>query len=166
VTGDGILDWMGVAHMLGLPDTEPELARLRGDAPMLTPEAVRLIGTANITEGEQAAIDRYGVRIESLDEVIHDRAGGGDRVREGATGYDRPLGRVDVAVLDLDRVRNAEPGPRPGGLTVEQLPALLADLCALPNWRALTTAEINPDRAPDEAAAFDALIEMLAAAVA
>ena len=41
-TGSGVLDAMGIAHLLGLADTE--LARLGVDVPMLTDERLALIG--------------------------------------------------------------------------------------------------------------------------
>jgi arginase len=41
-TGSGVLDAMGIAHLLGLADTE--LARLDGRTPMLTDERLALIG--------------------------------------------------------------------------------------------------------------------------
>jgi len=56
-TGDGILDWMGVAHLLRLPGTNDELASLSGCRPMLEAHAVRLFATDNITAPEQTVID-------------------------------------------------------------------------------------------------------------
>jgi hypothetical protein len=48
------------------------------------------------------------------------------------------------------------------GITLTDSTALLAPMLAAPNWRALTITEVNPDHAPDEAATFGDLIEMLA----
>ena len=43
---DGALDWMGVAHLLGLPDTVPGLARLGPRTPMLRPDQICCSRTA------------------------------------------------------------------------------------------------------------------------
>jgi hypothetical protein len=47
------------------------------------------------------------------------------------------------------------------GWSCRSSPGWLRDLHRLPNWSALTLAEVNPDHAPDERDSFGRLIEML-----
>jgi arginase len=161
-TGDGILDWMGVAHILAIPGSHTVLSSIAGPNPMLRTSAVRLFATANITGPEQAVVDRLGIHVEPLPAVVEDPGAVARRTREWATAYDRVLVHVDVDVLDYDRFPIAENTGRRGGLDLGSLTELLADLCALPNRRALTLTEVNPEHAPDERHSFRQLIAMLA----
>jgi len=164
-TGDGILDWMGVAHILAVPGSHDGVSGLAGRRPMLDPAAVRLFATSKITPPEQAVIERLGLHVEPLDAVVHDPDTVATRTREWAAGFDRLLVHVDIDVLDYDKFPIAENTGRRGGLDLESLARLLRDLCALPNHRALTLTEINPDHAPDEQDSFRRLIAMLAQAL-
>jgi arginase len=161
-TGGGILDWMGVAHILAVPGAHDELSALAGRRPMLDPSAVRLLATDNITPPEQAVIDRLGVHVEPLDAVVDDPGSVASRTREWAAAFDRLLIHVDIDVLDYDKFPIAENTGRRGGLELGSLTRLLNDLCDLPNQRALTLTEINPDHASDERHALGQLIAMLA----
>ena len=78
-----------------------------------------------------------------------------------AEPFDRILVHVDVDVLNYDQFPIAENTRRRAGLSLVSLGTLLNELCALPNWRALTMAEINPEHAPDEEQSFQQLIAML-----
>lgn len=160
-TGDGILDWMGVAHLLDVPGSDPRLAGLGVQRPLLSPGAVTLLAVHNITDPEQAVIDDLGLRVEALHQVLADPAAVIARTRRWAEGFDRLLVHVDFDVLaqsDFPIAENTRRGP---GLGLALLGRLLAELCAAPNWCGLTLTEINPDRAPDQERAFGQLIEML-----
>jgi len=165
-TGDGILDWMGVAHILGVPGSHGPLSAVAGRHPMLEPSAVRLFATHNITPPEQAVIERLGVHVEPLGAVLDDPASVRARTAEWAAAFDRLLVHVDFDVLDYDTFPIAENTDRRGGLDVESLARLLVDLCALPNQRALTLTEINPAHAPNQQDSFRRLIELLAEVLA
>jgi arginase len=165
-TGDGILDWMGVAHLLAIDGTDERLTRIGGQHPMLAPEAVALIAVDNVTAPEQKVVDRLGIRIEPLQIVRNDILGVLDRTLAWAAGYDRLLIHLDIDVLDFERFPIAENSDLRGGLKLSEVAELLRGLCAAPNWRALTLTEVNPAHAPDEAQAMDALIAMVAQAIA
>jgi arginase len=165
-TGDGVLDWMGVAHLLGVDGAHDQVASIDGRRPLLEPWYVRLLAVANITPAEQAVIDRLGLVVEDLQTLERDPDAVLARTGEWALGLDRLLVHVDADVLDYDAFPIAENTDRRGGLSLAQLGALLRVLCQLPSFRALTVTEINPEHAPDEAAAFDALIAMVTTALA
>jgi len=165
-TSDGILDWMGVAHLLGVEGVEPTLASLAGRRPMLQPAAVRLMATQNITEPEQRLIDELGLHHDSAERVTTRLADVLEDTRTWARAFDRVLVHVDADVLDYTQFPIAENTDLRGGLTLDTLGELLRGLCALPNLRALTLCEINPGHAPDEAASFRRIIDVLATALA
>ena len=65
-TTDGALDWMGVAHMLGLPGTMPVVAEVGQRTPLLLPDQVLLFGADNVTPAERAVIEaRRSARSDS-----------------------------------------------------------------------------------------------------
>jgi len=164
-TGDGVLDWMGMAHLLDVEGAHPGLAGPGTRRPLLSPDSVTLCGVDNITDAEQAVVERLRLRVERLDHVMGDLAAVIARTRTWAGRFDRLLVHVDFDVLAQAEFAIAENTRRTRGLTLALLGRLLAELCALPNWRGLTLTEINPERPPDQQRAFEQLIDMLDSAL-
>ena len=162
-TGDGILDWMGVAHLLDVPGSHEGLASVAHRRPMLNPDAVRLYVAKNVSEPEREVIHRLDLGVEPLAAVVTEPSAVAARTRAWAEAFDSVLVHVDFDVLDYDLFPIAENTDRRGGLDLDSLSRLLSDLCGLPNWRALTLTEINPGHAPDEQQSFGQLIAMLGA---
>lgn len=160
-TGDGILDWMGVAHLLDVRGAHPHLSSLGARRPMLSPDTVRLFGTHSVSEPERSVIEKLGLHVENLASVRDDLPTVAARTRDWAAQFDRVLVHVDADVLDYDQFPIAENTDSRSGLRLEELGRLLRILCTLPNWRCLTLAEINPAHAEVEREAFHLLIEML-----
>jgi arginase len=147
---DGALDWMGVAHLLGLPDTVPGLARLGPRTPMLRPDQILLFANGSSTDFERRTIDGLGIAEVQLPQVTADPAGAARGVVDGwARRFDRLLVHVDADVLDFLDFPIAEETRRYKGLRFEQLVAALRELVAAPNWTTLTICEVNPDHDPD-----------------
>jgi len=71
-TTDGALDWMGVAHMLGLPGTAPALVNLGQRVPLLTPDQVLFFAAGNVKAPERAIIEQHGMAEIPLAEVAAD----------------------------------------------------------------------------------------------
>jgi arginase len=164
-TGDGVLGWMGVAHLLDVPGALDGLAGLGRRRPLLDPAAVRVFAAENITPAERAVVDRLGLHVEPLAEVVDDPAAVLERTRAWAASYDRLLVHVDIDVLDYTKFPIAEEVRDTPGLELPQLTRLVRNLCGLDNWRALTVTQIDPDHAPDQADTFQQLIAMLVAAL-
>ncbi len=162
---DGALDWTGVAHLLDLPGTAPELSGLGSRRPMLAPAEILLFGSYKIIPGEAQTIGALGVESIALAKVEADPAGAARRAVAWGARYTRLLVHLDVDVLAFTDFPIAENVRRCEGLSFAQLSAALAPLLAAPNWRALTLTEVNPDHAPDEAETFGRLIGMLSAAL-
>ena len=161
LTGDGVLDWMGVAHLLGVGDTDDRLTHIGATHPILRPETVTLLATDNITEPEQKIIDHLDLRTESLQQVRDDFDGVVARTLAWAGDFDRLLVHVDVDVLDFERFPIAENTDLRGGLEVAELAALMCGLASAPNWRTLTLTEVNPAHAPNERHAISTLVTVV-----
>ena len=143
---DGALDWMGVAHLLGLADAVTVLAKLGPRSPMLHPEQVLFFANDNATEFERRTIDQLGINEVPLAQVAADPTGAARGVVDGwARQFDRLLVHVDVDVLDFLDLPIAEETRRNRGLRFAQLIDALRILVAAPNWVALTICEVNPD---------------------
>ena len=147
---DGALDWMGVAHMLGLPDTVSALAGVGPRTPMLGPDQVLLFGNGSSTDFERRTIDELGIAEVGLAKVKADPTGAARGVVDGwARPLERLLVHVDADVLDFLDIPIAEETRRYKGLTFQQLVAALRELVAAPNFATLTICEVNPDHDPD-----------------
>lgn len=160
-TGDGVLDWMGVAHVLDIAGAHPGLAGLGVCRPMLPLDAVRLFATNSISDPERKVIERLQLSVEPLDAVLDDLTAVMARTREWAKSFDRLVVHVDADVLSYDAFPIAENTRRVRGLDLSGLTGLLSELCGLANFRGLTLCEINPGHAPDERDAFAQMIAMV-----
>ena len=74
-TRDGALDWMGVAHMLGLEGTVPAVRGIGPRDPMLSADQVLLFASDNVTNAERRVIEAQGITEVRLAEVASDPAG-------------------------------------------------------------------------------------------
>jgi arginase len=147
---DGALDWMGVAHMLGLADIVPALAGVGPRTPLLRPDQVLLFANGSSTAFERRTIDQLGIQEVPLVQVASDPAGAARGVVDGwARRFERLLVHVDADVLDFLDFPIAEETRRYKGLRFEQLVAALRELLAAPSWTTLTICEVNPDHDPD-----------------
>lgn len=165
-TSDGALDWTGVAHMLDIPGCEPSLAGLGPLRPMLRPEQLLYFGVENITAPEAAVIGDRAITVISREEALNDIEAATARAVKWGAPFDCLLVHFDVDALSYVDFPIAENVRRCDGLKLEQAAYALKQLIALPQWRALTITEVNPDHAPDEATAFARLNDMLADALA
>lgn len=114
---DGALDWMGVAHMLGLNDANQKLVNLGPQVPLLKPEQILFFANGNSTSFEKQAIEELGI-----EDVIKDP---GDAARSvidtWGKNFDRLLIHLDVDVLDYIDMPLAENTRRNQGLKFDQL---------------------------------------------
>src|ERR1700731_1622055 len=70
-TADGALDWMGVAHMLGLNGAIPQLANCGPRYPLISPAQVYLLGfdPDSATEWERSSIRDRAIATSHLPDV-------------------------------------------------------------------------------------------------
>ena len=162
-TIDGALDWMGVAHMLGIEGAEPEMARIAGAAPLLAPERIAFLGLAPVTPPEQAVIDELGLPVVPLDRTVTDPAGAAREALEALAGCAEVVVHFDVDVLDFLDAPLAENADRAPGLPLSAAAAILEELLLDPRTRALTVTEFNPHHG--DAATTARLVQALAGAL-
>jgi arginase len=167
-TTDGALDWMGVAHLLGLQGTVPALAGLGPRVPLLGPDQILFLGTQNVTPFERRVIVELGIAEVPLAEVASDPTGAGQGVADGwGRQFERLLVHLDLDVLDFLDMPLAEERRRNVGLRFEHLLMALRPLVFAPNWVGLTVAELNPDHGESDGSTVrtfaEALAEMLGA---
>lgn len=164
-TSDGALDWTGVAHLLGLPGADETLTNLGPRAPMLKDDALLYYGADNISPAEAETLSARRIAHISGQDVRGDSVGMSESAVRWASRFERVLIHFDVDVLSFTDFPIAENVRRCLGLSLDQAFMAVQQLCALPNFRGLTITEVNPDHAPDEAAAFGELIARLRAAL-
>ena len=166
-TEDGALDWMGVAHLLGLEGTAEGLARLGPRWPMLRPDQVAFFATDNVTPFERGVIEARAIEEVPLATVVVDPASAARGLVDGWAGrFERLLIHVDVDVLDYLDLPIAEESRRNRGLRLPQLAAALREFVAAPNWVALTIGEVNPDHGELDGSTLRAFNDVLADALA
>jgi arginase len=156
--GTGTLDWMGVAHMLGLPDTVPELAALAG----LAPGDVVLLGRdpSQAQPAETDAIDRLGLAAIDLDAVVAaPEQAARDALR--ALPHDRILVHFDVDVVDFVDMPLSENTGHNVSMPFETAAAALDRLAQDPRFAGLTVTEHNPAHGPEDGSATATLANAL-----
>jgi arginase len=166
-TTDGALDWMGVAHMLALPDTVPGLTSIGPRVPLLNPDQILYFAIDNVEPFERQMIEQLGIRQVPLQEVAADPARAAKAVCDTWVGkFERLLIHLDVDVLDFARMPLAENTRRNVGLEFHQLMEALAVFVSAPNWTTLTITEINPDHGNSDGSTLRTFCDTLADAIA
>jgi arginase len=164
---DGALDWMGVAHLLGLEGTVPGLAGLGPRNPMLRADQIHYLGTDNSTAFERQVIEERGIAEIRLAEVAADPVGAARRVvNDWAPRFGRILVHLDVDVLDFADLPIAEEARRNRGLGLRNLESVVRGLVNAPNWVGLTICEVNPDHGEPDGSTLRTFTELLASCVA
>ena len=145
---EGALDWMGLAHMLGVDGATPELAGAGPRAPLLEPAQVVLVGWdgGQATAFERTVLGERRIRIVPVEEVASDPQAAARRalalVEERC---ERLLVHFDVDVIDFTDVPLSENLGRNEGLAYADALRALGALLGDPRLAGLTITELNPD---------------------
>ena len=154
----GTLDWMGVAHLLGLPGTHPDVAAVAriapGDLVLLAADEEQM------TAGERQAISR--LQAVPMADVAADPAGAAARAL-ALLGHDRLLVHFDVDVVDFTDLPLSENTGHNIGLPFAAARAVLEVLLADRRVAALTVTQHNPLHGAQDGSTTAALAEALAA---
>ena len=162
----GILDSMGVAHMIGEPGSAEELARVGPRFPLMGDERIVLFGyepnPPEIGVLERRSMPRYPAKIVR------------DRPREAATEAlarveeeaERFLVHFDVDVIDFVDFPIADVPQHNAGLTFREAIACLEVFASSPYFAGLTITEFNPDHADEEGALAAVFVRGVADALA
>jgi arginase len=165
-TTDGALDWMGVAHMLGVPNTVRELVEIGHRAPLLRPDQLLYFAIGNVEPFERQLIHELAIESVTLVQVALEPATAAQRVVDGwARKFTRLLVHLDIDVVDFADMPLAENTRRNVGLKFDQLVASLRVFLTAPNWTALTVCELNPDHGLSDGSTLGMFVAALSGAM-
>jgi arginase len=166
---DGALDWMGLAHMLGV-DGSVEAGRDVGlRSPLLKTENVAVIGfeDSQATDWERDVVHRIGLNTVSAADLRADPHAASRAALEMLARTATPVViHFDVDVVDFVDAPLSENTGRNVGITLEQALAVLDDLVDDPRATIVTVTELNPHHASADPEAFDRFVTGLATAAA
>ncbi len=163
---EGAMDWMGMAHMLGVAGAQPELSEAGPRTPLLAPEDVVLFawGPGQATAFERDAIDELGVSAIPVDEVAADPEGAAARALDHLEPRcERLVVHFDVDVIDFTDVPLSENWGRNEGLPFVTALRALRALLSSPRLAGLTITELNPDHVEEEAGTLERFAREVAA---
>jgi arginase len=136
-TRSGVLDAMGVAHLLNVEGVDPRLAGLRSDKPLIRGEKLALIGY------------EAGDVPEEHGRLLKDRGVGLFPASRLRTDLSATLDSFDVDAVDSIELPLAEFPHSNAGVSVETTGEVLKRLCKTPQLAALVVTEANPRRDPN-----------------
>ena len=167
-TIDGALDWMGVAHMLGVDGAEPAIAGLAGPPPMLTPDRVAYLALdlEIVAAAERERLDALEPAVVAMEQARADGAGAAAAALRALGDVPAVAVHFDVDVIDFLDAPLAENVDRTPGLPLDAAAEALAALLADPRVRAVTVTEFNPHHGEADGSTTRRLVEVLAAAFA
>ncbi len=131
----GALDWMGVAHLLGLEQATEPLSHIGSRFPMLAPDEIIFYayGLQNATPWEREVMARHQLYGIPVDEVAADPEGTAARaLAELSSRCDRILIHLDVDTIDFTDLPLSENTGRNEGLSFEQTMRALTVLARQP----------------------------------
>lgn len=166
---EGALDWMGMAHMLGVEGARAELAEAGPRVPLLDPDRVLLFGWGpeQATPFEVEQVRRLGIARENVEEVAADPEGAAvGALARLEPRCDRLLVHFDVDVVDFTDTPLSENWGRNEGLPFATALRALRALLAAPKLAALTITELNPDHTEEGSDAVERLVGALAEGLA
>jgi arginase len=164
---DGALDWMGVAHLLGISGTVPELAALADGEPLLAPADLVLLANSpeRTTAHERRVIaDRAIANVPQERVAVDPEAAARDAL---AHVGERPfLVHLDTDVVDFADLPLAENTDRNVGLPFETVLRALDVLLAAGGLAALTITELNPHHGEPDGSTVRQLVDRLVTSLA
>ena len=143
---EGALDWMGLAHMLGVEGAEAELMNAGESTPLLNADQVILFawGSEQATPFERAAIDRRKLSVVSVEEVAANPEQAALRARELIEDRcDRLLVHFDVDVIDFTDVPLSDNTGRNEELAYDHAMRALHTMLVSPQLAGVTITELN-----------------------
>jgi arginase len=166
---EGALDWMGIAHMLGVDGARLELVEAGPRVPLLSPEQVTLVGWGpeQATEFERERIGELGLEVFDVGTVAADPSGA---VRRAVASLEARCERIvvhcDVDLVDFTDTPLSENWGRNEGLPFDSFLAALRAALEAPGLAAVTITELNPDHTEPGAGAIERLVSTIAAGLA
>ena len=166
--GSGALDWMGVAHMLGMEGTVAEFANLDGRSPMLQNDQIVFLGwdfAGSNSNAEREAMIRRRMKVVFLDELQADPTAAAKRALDLLGPIDRLVVHFDVDVIDFAECPLGENYRHGEGCTLDQAMSALCALASSAAFAGVTVAQLNPDHGDAELATLKRFSKGLARAL-
>jgi arginase len=165
----GILDSMGVAHMIGKPGAAEELARIGPRFPLMPDDRVVYFGYEPVVgESFEAEItERRGMARYPAERV---RSGPKEAATEAlddlASRAEQFVVHFDVDVIDFVDFPVADVPQHNAGLTFQDTMSCLEAFTSSPGFGGLVITEFNPDHADEEGALAATFVREVAGALA
>lgn len=162
---EGALDWMGMAHALGVDGAERELADVGARTPLLGDDQVLFFsyGPDQARPFELEQMERRGLARISVDEVSADPAGTAQRAMdEFGARFARLLVHFDVDTIDFNDAPLSENTGRGEGLALDTAMRALRVIVGSERLAALTVTELNPLHGDEEGRTLGRLVTGLA----
>jgi arginase len=160
----GILDSMGIAHLIGEEGVAEALSHIGPRFPLLPSDRIVAFGynPAEMNEAEHEALARHPLLTYPLAQ-IQGRAR--DAAREALMQLEGRVERFvvhfDVDVIDFADFPIADVPQINAGLTFQEAMACLEVFVASPQFAGLSLAEINPDHADEQGTLATTFVESL-----
>jgi arginase len=150
-TRSGILDAMGVAHLLGLPGVAPELAGIGPRRPLLNGARLALVGFSedDLSDDEHDLLQRQQASLFPADSIRVDPPGAARRVTQALPAASPLVVHLDVDLIDSVELPLAQFPHFNTGLTFDQAWELFDNVCAHRLPAAVVVTEANPLNDPD-----------------
>jgi arginase len=166
----GILDSMGVAHMVAEEGTAEELSRQGPRFPLMPEEMIVLFGY-NPRELNDAEAEILARRLKMPRYPLEEIRGRAEEVAARALGEvegraERFMVHLDVDVIDFTDCPVADVPQQGEGLKVQEAISCLKLFVQSPRFSGLTITEINPDHADEEGAVLSGFAESIAEVLA
>jgi arginase len=145
----GALDWMGMAHALGVEGAEPALVVFGPRTPLLDGDDVVFLAHGSGTDAEQDVMARRGLRGITVERTAADPEAAAAEALTALAHVERLLVHLDIDVIDFNDLPLSENTGRGEGLSFDSTVRALGVLLADPRLRALSIGEVNPDHDPD-----------------
>lgn len=150
-TRSGILDAMGVAHLLGRDGAAESLAGLGPRRPLLPGNRLALIGLeeTELDDDERALLDERAVHVVPDARLRDGPSAAAAEALAALEGADPLVVHFDVDAVDSTDCPLAHFPHFNTGVSLAQAGECLAQLCTAPNLGAIVVTEVNPDHDPD-----------------
>jgi arginase len=165
---DGALDWMGMAHMLGVEGALDELVQVGPRVPLLASDEVFFLGydPGQLTDWERQIWDTHGLRGATVADVAADPAGAASAALSVLEPCcDRLLVHFDVDVIDFTDAPLSENTGRNIGLPFATAFSALSALLQSERLAGLTITELNPNHGADDGSTLDLFVQALVSAL-
>ena len=164
----GILDSMGLAHIIGEPGTAAELSHIGARFPLMPEDKIVLFGynPREINVPEQDILARGRLRHYPLSDVQDRTTQAATEVLKYLEGQSkRFVVHFDVDVIDFTDLPIADVPQFSQGLMFRDAMACLAVFASSSNFSGLTVTEFNPDHTDEEGTFAETFLDGLAQAL-